>query len=53
MQIKTRCKTTAAVNNNSFITFVLSFYPIMVELLVQNWNQLVPFFKRLDYVLEE
>ena len=32
MQIKTRCKTTAAVNNNSFITFVLSFYPIMVEL---------------------
>ena len=24
MQIKTRCKTTAAVNNNSFIKFVLS-----------------------------
>ena len=25
----------------------------MVELLVQNWNQLVPFFKRLEYVTEE
>ena len=25
----------------------------LVELLVQNWNQLVPYLKRLDYVLEE
>jgi len=25
----------------------------LVELLAQNWNQLVPFFKRLEYVTEE
>ena len=25
----------------------------LVELLVQNWNQLIPFFKRLEYVTEE
>jgi hypothetical protein len=25
----------------------------MVELLVQNWNQLLPYFKRMHYVFEE
>jgi len=25
----------------------------LVELLVQNWNQLIPYFKRLDYVFEK
>jgi len=25
----------------------------LVELMVQNWNQLVPFFRRLEYVTEE
>jgi len=24
-----------------------------VELMVQNWNQLVPYFKRMAYVFEE
>ena len=25
----------------------------MVELLVKNWNQLIPFFKRLEYVTKD
>ena len=36
------------------LTYIFMFVNTkMVELLVQNWNQLVPFFKRLEYVTEE
>ena len=50
MQIKRRCKATT-INNN--LSIYLYKFQKLVELLVQNWNQLAPYFKRLDYVFEE